>query len=106
MTLQIGGGKDMGSSLKSEETVREYLLGRVSDETTLEGIEELLFTGEEVCSQVELMEDDIINCYVLGRLDKADAESFRATVHRDPERRARVELTEALRAKALTMSLQ
>ena len=96
----------MGSSLKSEETVREYLLGRVSDETTLEGIEELLFTDEEFCSQVELMEDGIINDYVLGRLDKADAESFRATLPADPERRARVELTEALRAKALTRSLQ
>jgi CHAT domain-containing protein len=93
----------MSSSLKSEE-IREYLLGRVSDETTLEGIEELLFTDAEFCSQVELMEDGIINDYVLGRLDDADAASFRATLSADPERRARVELTEALRAKALTRS--
>lgn len=91
----------MGSSVKSEDTLREYLLGRVSDETTLEGIEELLFADEEFCSQVELMEDGIINDYVMGRLNKADAESFRATLLTDPERRARVELTQALRAKAL-----
>jgi tetratricopeptide (TPR) repeat protein len=76
-------------------------LGRVSDETTLEGIEELLFADEEFCSQVELMEDGIINDYVMGRLNEADAESFRATLLADPERRARVELTQALRAKAL-----
>lgn len=91
----------MGSSVKSEDTLREYLLGRVSDETTLEGIEELLFADEEFCSQVELMEDGIINDYVMGRLNEADAESFRGTLLTDPERRASVELTQALRAKAL-----
>ncbi|HKV37120.1 MAG TPA: CHAT domain-containing protein [Pyrinomonadaceae bacterium] len=91
----------MGSSVKSEDTLREYLLGRISDETTLEGIEELLFADEEFCSQVELMEDGIINDYVMGRLNEADAKSFRATLPADPERRARVELTQAVRAKAL-----
>lgn len=91
----------MGSVVKSEDTLREYLLGRVSDETTLEGIEELLFTDGEFCSRVELMEDGIINDFVMGRLNETDAESFRATLAADPERRARVELTQALRAKAL-----
>jgi CHAT domain-containing protein/Flp pilus assembly protein TadD len=95
----------MGSSLKSE-TVREYLLGRVSDETTLAEIEELLFTDEEFCLQVELMEDGIINDYVLGRLNEADAESFKATLPADPERRSRVEFTQALRAKALARNLK
>jgi len=94
----------MRSSL-NEKIVREYLLGRVSDETTLEGIEELLFTDEEFCSRVELMEDGIINDYVRGRLNEADAESFTATLHGDPERRARVEFTEAVRAKALARDL-
>ena len=92
----------MGSSVKSEDTLREYLLGRVSDETTLEGIEELLFADEEFCSQVELMEDGIINDFVMERLNEADAASFRATLLSDPERRARVDLTKAIRATALT----
>ncbi|HEX8845655.1 MAG TPA: CHAT domain-containing protein [Pyrinomonadaceae bacterium] len=91
----------MGESLKSEETVREYLLGRVSDETTLEGIEELLFTDEEFCSEVELAEDSLINDYVLGHLNEADAASLRATLAGNPERRLRLELTQALREKAL-----
>src|SRR5215217_1596496 len=91
----------MGSSFKNEETVREYLLGGVSDETHLEEIEELLFTDEEFCSQVELMEDAIINDYVFGRLNESDAESFQATLLADPERRTRLELTQALREKAL-----
>src|SRR5258708_4306716 len=96
----------MAESLQSENTVREYLLGRVSAETTLEGIEELLFTDEEFCSEVALAEDGLINDYVLGRLDDADVESFRATLAKNPERRFRLELTQALRAKALARNLK
>jgi tetratricopeptide (TPR) repeat protein len=96
----------MGETLNSEEIVREYLLGRVSDETMLEGIEELLFTDEDFCSQVVLAEDGIINDYVLGWLDDADAESFRATLAADPERRFKLELTQALRGKALARNSQ
>ncbi len=91
----------MGESSKSEKTIREYLLGRVSDETTLEGLEEQLFTDEEFCSQVALAEDGIINDYVFGYLDEADAASFRATLAGNPERRFKLELTQALREKAL-----
>jgi len=95
----------MGESLPSEETIREYLLGRVSDETTLEGLEERLFTDEEFCSQVALVEDDLINDYVFSRLINADAESFRATLAGNPERSFKLELTQALREKALARKL-
>jgi tetratricopeptide (TPR) repeat protein len=94
----------MGESFKSEKTIREYLLGRVSDETTLEGLEELLFTDEEFCSQVALAEDGIINDYVFGHLDEADAASFHATLAGNPERRFKLDLTQALREKALAQN--
>jgi tetratricopeptide (TPR) repeat protein len=96
----------MGESLKSERIVREYLLGRISDEATLEGLEELLFSDEEFCSQVALAEDGIINDYVFGRLDDADAQSFQATLPANAERRFKLELTQALREKALARNLQ
>ena len=96
----------MGSSFKSEETVREYLLGRLSDETKLEGVEESLFTDEEFCSQVALMEDGIINDYAFGLLDDSDAESFRATLANNPERRVKLELTQALRERALARNVK
>src|SRR6185436_18254809 len=96
----------MGDSITTAETVREYLLGRVSDETTLEGVEELLFTDEEFCSQVALAEDEIINDYVRGRLNHADAESFRATLPADAERRFKLEMAQALREKALARDLK
>ena len=94
----------MGEALKSEETIREYLLGRVSDETTLEGLENLLFTDEEFCTQVELEEDGLINDYVLGVLNDRDAESFRATLSSDQQRRFKLNLTQALREKAMAQS--
>jgi tetratricopeptide (TPR) repeat protein len=96
----------MVNSLKIVENVREYLLGRVSDETTLEGIEELLFTNEEFCSQVALAEDEIIDDYVRGRLNHADAESFRATLSADAERRFKLEMAQALRERALARDLK
>ena len=96
----------MSSSLKSAETIREYLLGRISDEIQLEGIEELLFTDEEFCSQVELMEDGLINDYVFGSLGDADAESFRSTVAGNSERAFKLELSRALREKALARDVK
>jgi tetratricopeptide (TPR) repeat protein len=96
----------MGELSKDEGTIREYLLGRVSDEATLEGLEELLFTDEEFCSQVALAEDGIINDYVLGYLDEADADSFRATLADNSERRFKLQLTQELRKKALVHNVK
>lgn len=94
----------MSESAKNEREIRAYLLGRVSDEAALERIEELLFTDEEFCSQVALVEDGLINDYVLDRLDEADVASFRATLAGNPERCLKLELTQALRVKALTVN--
>src|SRR3981081_1622274 len=91
----------MGKSLPGEETIREYLLGRVSDETSLEELEDLLFTDEDFCSEVALAEDGIINDYVFGRLSSADAESFQATLAGNPDRRFKLGLTQSLRERAL-----
>ncbi len=96
----------MGEALNNEKTIREYLLGRVADEPTLEGFEERLFTDEEFCSQVELAEDGLINDYVLGRLDDVDAASLQSTLASNPERRFKLRLTQALREKALAKSVE
>ncbi len=91
----------MGESLPKDETVREYLLGRVSDEATLTALEDRLFADEDFCTSVALAEDDLINDYVLGQLNSTDAESFETTLALDSERRFKVELTRAVREKAL-----
>jgi tetratricopeptide (TPR) repeat protein len=91
----------MDESVNSENAIRDYLLGRVSDETTREGFEDRLFTDEEFCSLVALTEDGLLNDYVLGRLNDADATSLQSTLANNPDRRLKLELTEALRKKAL-----
>lgn len=91
----------MGESFNSEGEVRRYLLGRVSDEAALEELEELLFTDEEFCTRVALAEDELVNDYVLGLLSEEDAADFAATLGSNPERRFKLELTRALREKAL-----
>lgn len=96
----------MGKSINSDETIHDYLLGRVSDETTLEELEERLFADEDFCSRVALAEDSLINDFVFGNLSDADAESFRATLRSNPERSFKLELTQALRAKALAGTAQ
>lgn len=67
----------------------------------METVEELLFTDDDFPSRVALAEDGLVNDFVLGRLDERDAASFRATLAGNPERRLNVELSRALRAKAL-----
>lgn len=96
----------MGESLKSERTVREYLLGRVSDEATLEGIEELMFTDDEFSTRVALTEDGLVNDYVLGQLDESDAASFRKTLANNSERRLNLQVAQALKAKAEDVSAE
>lgn len=90
----------MAELFKSEPVVRDYLLGRITDEEKLEQIEELMFVDEDFCAHVELVEDDIINDYVLGKLNAADSESFTATLRNDSERRFKVDLTRGLKERA------
>lgn len=96
----------MAESLKSERTIREYLLGRVSNESTLEQLEELLFSDEEFCSHVALVEDSLINEFVWSSLSREDAASFTATLATNADRAFKVELTRALREKALALNLK
>lgn len=92
----------MGESFDSEETVvRDYLLGRVGDEAALEEIEERLFTDEEFCTRVALAEDELVNDYVLGYLDEADAARFEASLEGNPDRQFRLRLTRGIKEKAL-----
>lgn len=90
----------MAQSMNNDGIGREYLLGRITDETTLEEIEARLFDDEDFCAQMELAEDEIINDYVLGRLSAEDASSFESTLAYDPERRFKLELTKQLRNRA------
>lgn len=83
------------------ETVREYLLGSISDEKLLEEIEDLLFSDSDFCDRVELAEDELINDFVLNKLTRAEEDDFNNALEHNPERRRKLKLTENIREKAV-----
>jgi len=95
----------MNETLKNENSIREYLLGRISDETRLAEFEELLFLDEDFCSLAELVEDALINDFVFGRLNETDSADFLKTLENNRERREKVALTKAIKAKAAAQTV-
>ncbi|MBX7170005.1 MAG: CHAT domain-containing protein [Pyrinomonadaceae bacterium] len=89
----------MNENPNNLETIRQYLLGCISDEKTLEGIEELLFSDEDFCTKAEIVEDDLINDFVFGKLNAEDNLSFAKTLENNTDRRAKVKVTQLLKAK-------
>ena len=96
----------MAELTKSQSLIRDYLLGRVTDEQRLEQIEEHLFNDQQFAAAVESAEDEIINDYVMDRLTQEDAQAFEATLRSDRERRFKLELTKGLRDRARLMEIE
>lgn len=90
----------MNSSINNKQNIREYLLGRVTDDSLLSEIEELLFLDEEFFKAVETEEDELINDYAFKRLGDADRADFEATFARNPERKLGVDLACGLKERA------
>ena len=95
----------MNETLKNEKNAREYLLGRVSDETRLAEFEELLFLDEDFCSLAEIVEDELINDFVFGRLNETDSADFAKTLENNAERRGKIALTNAIKEKAAAQNV-
>lgn len=90
----------MAKTKHNDNTVREYLLGRISDEEQLARIEELLFADEEFCTLAEITEDALINDYVFSRLKDRDLTDFEKTLETSRDRREKVAVTRVLVEKA------
>lgn len=82
------------------KTIREYLLGRISDEKMLGEIEDLLFTDDEFCTEVELAEDKLINEYTFGKLSAEDTKTFESIVKNNPDLKVKTLFTQSLKEKA------
>ena len=90
----------MNESIKNESSIREYLLGRVSDETRLAEFEELLFLDEDFCTLAEIAEDALINDFVFGRLSGKDLDDFVKTLENNRQRREKIAVTNLVKEKA------
>jgi hypothetical protein len=76
--------------------IRRYLLGLLA-EPELEAVEDAYFGQPEVFDRVRGAEDDLIDDYVGGRLDRADTAAFEARYLASEPLRQRVEAARALR---------
>jgi anti-sigma factor RsiW len=84
----------MKSSPDSNE-FRDYLLGRLSPEAA-EAIEERLFQDEACFSDLQDAEDELIEEFVTGEMDPAEAQLFGTRLERDPHLQERIAIRRAL----------
>lgn len=91
----------MNEALKNEKAVREYLLGRISDENLLADYEELLFLDEEFCSLAEIVEDELINDFVFENLNESDRADFIKTLENNSDRRKKIAVTKVIEKNLL-----
>ena len=91
---------------KDKENLREYLLGNIKDEFTLDAIEEKLLSDAEFLNELEITEDELIDEYVLQQLDARDLESFQQLFLKNPERDEKINFAFALSDIAKAGSLK
>ncbi len=78
---------------------RRYLLGRTTDQESAD-IEARYLADEEAIDELTLVEDDLIEAYLEGRLAADERASFEQAFMTAPRRRARVETVRLLRRAA------
>lgn len=95
----------MNENLKNEKAVREYLLGRISNENLLADYEELLFLDEDFCTLAEITEDELINDFVFERLSDQDREDFKKTLKNNIDRREKIAVTNVIKENIRTQKI-
>lgn len=88
----------MNSNFPSEETIRQYLLGKFDGQNDLENrLSEQLFLNTELSETVDMIEDEIIEDYLDGMVSAADKITIEEYFLRPPERKEKLQLARLLR---------
>lgn len=82
---------------EDESLIRSYLLGKPLTAEEKARLEKRLAAEEEYFAQMQLIEAEIIDDYVLGVLSERERENFERHFLSTPERRTSVEIAESLR---------
>jgi CHAT domain-containing protein len=77
--------------------IREYLLCRLAGEQIAESVESALFTDDEYAAVVESVEDELIEDYLDGTLERMEADGFETRLRNSSELRQKVALVKGLR---------
>ncbi len=81
--------------------LRKYLLGQINDPHDLEKIEDRLIEDREFFNQLEIAEEELIEDYVFGKLEKGELDDFRSYFLNVPERIKKINLTKSLHSLAV-----
>lgn len=77
------------------EQLKQFLYGELTEEEA-QAIEELLFADSEVFNELTSLENDLIDSYVLGKLEGAELVAFEQSLAKSEERRGKVNHARAL----------
>lgn len=91
----------MGEVLKNESEIRQYILGQLDDEATIDRIDELLFTDEDFAEQVIALEDSLIDDLVHGELSAAEAAALKSRASENISLQQRIAVSTALAERAV-----
>lgn len=80
-----------------EALIRNYLLGEPLEREEKSRVEKRLTDDEQYFVQMQLVEAELIDDYVLGALSKSEREHFEQRFLSTPERRASLKVAESLR---------
>ncbi len=86
----------MKAPLTDQEKIKDYLLGRLSEEAESE-IEARLLTDPEFYEELSIGEDDLIEQYLSGAMSAADRDAFESHFVRSSERQQKVRFARALK---------
>lgn len=86
----------MSQNAIDRNTLKQYLLGELSQETQLEAVEERLFTDDDVFEELQLVKEDLIDQYVKDEFTAAERRNFERNFLTTEERRADVQRAQAL----------
>jgi len=87
----------MTNHTHSIQTIRDYVLGRLSEAET-ERLDELSITDDECAERIRAVEHDLADAYARGELHGSDLEQFRSRYLTAPGRHAAVRFAEALQS--------
>src|ERR1700741_3194793 len=89
----------MLSDRNEQATVRQYLLGQLSDPAR-EQFEQLLLTQDEAFAQLLAVEDELVDEYLHGGLEADEAEMFTKHFLNSPEREQKLRFAKAFKRYA------
>jgi hypothetical protein len=89
----------MKNDSPTKETIRQYLLGRLDDQTDLEKrLSEQMLFDDELSEIVDSIEDEIIEDYLDGAVSASDRATIEKYFFRPAERREKLKLARLLRS--------